>query len=106
MSEYTFIGIFIVKSTKFGSQMGISRSVAIIIAYLMSYRNLSFEDARLLVRNYRQNINPNHGFVQQLHVWNAIKDDWENRESSPEYRHWRTAFRAKVVTSTFPLKLD
>ncbi len=40
---------------------GISRSSTIIIAYLMNYKKMKFQEALLLVKNKREKINPNTG---------------------------------------------
>ena len=46
--------------------MGISRSVSIVIAYLMRASAMSFDDALALVRKGRPIANPNPGFIKQL----------------------------------------
>jgi protein-tyrosine phosphatase len=46
--------------------MGISRSSAITIAYLMKGEGMLFEDAQAMVKARRSIINPNAGFVAQL----------------------------------------
>lgn len=45
---------------------GVSRSAAILIAYLMKSQNLSYEAAWSLVKDKRPSINPNIGFIIQL----------------------------------------
>lgn len=45
---------------------GVSRSASIVISYLMKTQGLSFNDARIIVRNLRPIINPNEGFVNCL----------------------------------------
>ena len=45
---------------------GVSRSASIVIAYLMKYHNLSFNQAHEYVRTKRPIINPNVGFISQL----------------------------------------
>ncbi len=46
--------------------MGISRSSTIVIAYLMKYYKLKYEDCYAWVRQWRSFANPNRAFVQQL----------------------------------------
>lgn len=46
--------------------MGISRSSSLVIAYLILYQNMSFEEAFHIVRSGRQIANPNPGFVAEL----------------------------------------
>lgn len=45
---------------------GISRSAAVVIAYVMYRKNMSFDDAFQLVKSQRDVINPNLGFVLVL----------------------------------------
>lgn len=45
---------------------GISRSPTIIIAYVMKYLKLDFQDAFKFVKETRLTINPNAGFILQL----------------------------------------
>lgn len=45
---------------------GISRSPTIIIAYVMRYFKIGFEDSFKLVKEKRMTINPNAGFISQL----------------------------------------
>lgn len=46
--------------------MGISRSSSIIIAYLIKYHNMNFEEAYNFVKSKRNIVNPNKGFRNQL----------------------------------------
>lgn len=45
---------------------GVSRSASIVIAYLMKLKNLSFLEAYQHVKKYRNIIDPNEGFCDQL----------------------------------------
>lgn len=45
---------------------GVSRSVSLILAYLIKYRSMSLPDAFRFVREKRTIVRPNRGFVQQL----------------------------------------
>lgn len=45
---------------------GISRSVTIIGAYLIKKHKLSLNDAIIFLKDKKQNINPNDGFMNQL----------------------------------------
>ena len=67
---------------------------------------MSYEEARRHVQTCRPNIEPNNGFTLQLQVWNAIKHNWENRHTYPEYQHWLATRRMGVITSTSLLTLD
>ncbi|XP_020383678.2 dual specificity protein phosphatase 19a [Rhincodon typus] len=52
---------------------GVSRSASIVIGYLMWAYGLSFKDAFSIVKNARQAINPNHGFMEQLRNYQPKK---------------------------------
>ncbi|CAG8505659.1 11233_t:CDS:2 [Diversispora eburnea] len=53
-------------------QLGISRSSSIVIAYLMKYQKMSFEDAYKFVTSKRPAIRPNVGFRKQLIEYEAL----------------------------------
>jgi Dual specificity phosphatase, catalytic domain len=48
---------------------GVSRSAAIVIAYLIRKRGMSFDSAVTFVRQRRPCIKPNSGFVRCLREW-------------------------------------
>jgi protein-tyrosine phosphatase len=50
---------------------GISRSSAVIIAYMMRRLSVSLENALAYVKAKRPKINPNEGFIHQLKVYEA-----------------------------------
>jgi len=45
---------------------GVSRSATIVVSYLMKSQNLGLKDAYISVKQCRQQISPNPGFVKQL----------------------------------------
>ena len=49
--------------------VGMSRSPTIVIAYLIKYHKMSYEDAYNLVKKQRRQTYPNHGFREQLRTW-------------------------------------
>ena len=51
---------------------GISRSVTLVLAYLMRKCHLRLPQALEMIRNVRQCANPNPGFLQQLQVYESI----------------------------------
>ncbi|CAH0722125.1 unnamed protein product, partial [Brenthis ino] len=66
---------------------GVSRSAAVVIAYIMEKYGLCYEDAFLLVKTKRRFIGPNVGFVAQLKLFGHMgyiinKDD-------PRYKQFR-----------------
>jgi len=52
-------------------QQGISRSPAIVIAFLIRNRGMSFDAAYALVRRQRACVKPNSGFVRALQEWDS-----------------------------------
>lgn len=48
---------------------GKSRSATVVIAYLIKYHSMSFDEALSFVRGKRPGIKPNTGFVEQLKKW-------------------------------------
>jgi protein-tyrosine phosphatase len=49
---------------------GVSRSVTIVIAYLMTKQKMTFQEAFEFVRSKRPIINPNEAFIEQLLEYN------------------------------------
>ena len=47
-------------------KLGISRSAAIVIAYLIKYYGFNFNSALKFIKKQRERINPNAGFIEQL----------------------------------------
>ena len=53
-------------------KLGISRSAAFVIAYLIKYEKLSADEAFDFVKKKRISIRPNNGFMKQLHIYEKI----------------------------------
>jgi len=53
--------------------MGISRSVSVVIAWLMWKKNMSFEHALQMVKRHRYFAQPNFNFCNQLAQWEREK---------------------------------
>ncbi len=53
---------------------GKSRSVSVVIAYLMFSKKMSFEDAFVLVKKARRVASPNPGFISQLKAFEKVLD--------------------------------
>ena len=49
--------------------MGVSRSSTIVLAYLMKYKKLNFQDAIMMLHAKRKCVNPNYSFRLQLERW-------------------------------------
>ncbi len=45
---------------------GVSRSVSLVLAYLIKHRNMSYSSAYERVKSRRRIIHPNDGFIDQL----------------------------------------
>lgn len=58
---------------------GISRSVALVIAYLIEHHNLNYEEAFKLVKSKRSVANPNIGFRKQLLEFSSSKNSVLNK---------------------------
>jgi len=52
-------------------QQGVSRSAAVVIAYLIRERSMTYDAAFDLVKRRRQCIKPNSGFVKTLREWES-----------------------------------
>lgn len=47
-------------------QMGKSRSVAFITAYLMKFMRMKLDDALMYIKRIRRTAYPNYGFIKEL----------------------------------------
>ena len=52
-------------------QLGRSRSASIVAAYLIRYRGMTTEEALQFIKNKRTQINPNKGYIEQLHTFES-----------------------------------
>jgi hypothetical protein len=60
------------------SEMGKSRSAAVVMAFLMRERGMGFDEALKMLKRARPMIDPNSGFRAQLRLWEACEFDlWE-----------------------------
>ncbi|XP_034933976.1 dual specificity protein phosphatase 15 [Chelonus insularis] len=72
---------------------GMSRSVTVAVAYIMSTTNLSWKEALKVVRVGRAVANPNVGFQQQL-------QDFESSRLAEERRRLRERFPSLALTAS------
>ncbi|KIJ59281.1 hypothetical protein HYDPIDRAFT_177879 [Hydnomerulius pinastri MD-312] len=74
-------------------QQGVSRSPAIVIAYLIHNLGMSYDQAHALVKRRRQCINPNPGFVAALRAWES---KWRSTAPPPppQFRRANTSYVA------------
>jgi protein-tyrosine phosphatase len=75
-------------------RMGISRSAATVMAYLMKMYSMSFEDAKSFVKTRRSCVNPNPGFISQLNSYEGILNARNNplwgAQANKQSRHKRS----------------
>lgn len=45
---------------------GISRSVTLVLAFLIKKKGMKYDDAYLMIKSKRRIIHPNDGFIKQL----------------------------------------
>lgn len=74
---------------------GVSRSAAIVTAYLMRSEKLSQEDALLSLKQSCEFVCPNDGFLEQLQMFEAM--GFKVDRSSPVYKR----FRLKVLGESY-----
>lgn len=64
---------------------GMSRSVTVCVAYIMTATNLSWQEALKVVRSGRNIANPNHGFQSQLQDFELYRLDEERQRLKERY---------------------
>lgn len=80
---------------------GISRSGAIVVAYLMRLQSLDYDSALALAQNSRSVITPNSGFADQLRLWAQMEYSIYSRTDDnaceglspklkPQYELWKS----------------
>ncbi|KAM0795897.1 protein-tyrosine phosphatase-like protein [Usnea florida] len=83
-------------------RMGISRSVTLVMAYLMRAWGVGFAEAQIFVKGKRPMASPNRGFCEQLRVWQACEYgveqiiDGETRDKAP-YAEWKRSVGIEAV---------
>lgn len=65
-------------------QQGVSRSAAVVLAYLIRNRNMTLDNAIVYLRHKRACVKPNSSFIQAL-------QDWEATTSRPNFARRFTA---------------
>ncbi|KAG6860699.1 hypothetical protein C0995_008371 [Termitomyces sp. Mi166 len=63
-------------------QQGISRSPAVVIAYLIRNHGMSYDNAFALLKRKRACVKPNSGFVSALREWEA---DWRRPSATRRF---------------------
>ncbi|ETI27937.1 hypothetical protein G647_00386 [Cladophialophora carrionii CBS 160.54] len=79
-------------------QKGISRSAAVVIAFVMEEMNLNYDTAFRYVRSSRSKARPNAGFQQQLILWSTLCYNIHDEDGNekPEYVAWRTENEERI----------
>ncbi|TCD66033.1 hypothetical protein EIP91_001888 [Steccherinum ochraceum] len=77
-------------------QQGVSRSAAVVIAYLIYTHNMSYDSAFDLVKRKRACVKPNSGFVRAL-------QEWEKQWRPPAGSEMRPDMR-RAITSPMPTR--
>ncbi|EEB98758.1 hypothetical protein MPER_01682, partial [Moniliophthora perniciosa FA553] len=65
-------------------QQGISRSTAILIAYLIRYQNQSYDSALAMIKKKRACAKPNEGFEGALRNWEGIIRGYSGKPQRPD----------------------
>jgi len=58
-------------SVNTGMIQGVSRSAAVVLAYLIRNRNMTLDNAIVYLRHKRACVKPNSSFIQALQDWEA-----------------------------------
>jgi len=67
-------------------QQGVSRSVSMVISYLIKYYRYTFDDAKALCKRCRAQANPNEGFEEQLRGLEKTLKETNGYEKTPPSR--------------------
>jgi len=76
--------------------MGISRSATVVAAYLMSTRHISVHKAISVIKRARPRIQPNYGFIKELHIFEACNYSLSSTDAI--YRTWKRKHRQDVTS--------
>uniref|UniRef100_A0A914W7Q0 protein-serine/threonine phosphatase n=1 Tax=Plectus sambesii TaxID=2011161 RepID=A0A914W7Q0_9BILA len=86
---------------------GISRSSSTVIAYAMKAYNMSLEQALQYVKEKRNCITPNKGFIEQLRTFDGILDASRYRHSAIfNHLHLPTTLTVDSTANTQPKSVD
>lgn len=58
--------------------MGVSRSAAVVLGYMMRRGRMTLADALATLRKQRPSVNPHEGFRVQLALFEAAGWEWES----------------------------
>lgn len=81
-------------------KMGISRSASVVIAYVMKAYDWNLNKALEFVKNKRNCIKPNSGFLKQLEIYQGILDASKQRHNSL----WRSKSETNLKSPEKPKK--
>lgn len=74
---------------------GVSRSSAVVLAYLMKTNQVSLDEALVLLRTAYPKANPNDGFVEQLQLYQAMGCTVD--KTNPVYKQYRLQLLASQI---------
>lgn len=80
---------------------GISRSVTVMLAYLMAHRQLSLNEAYNMVLKRKANIDPNFHFMQQLHSFEKQLLDARQQQPSRQQQSANSSAGGATATSSY-----
>ncbi|XP_071152429.1 dual specificity protein phosphatase 12-like isoform X2 [Mytilus edulis] len=105
LQRFPEVTAFIEEGVKSGAVLvhcvaGVSRSVTMVMAYLMEKNGMSFDDALKLVQQKRKYANPNDGFIKQLKLYEKMKCRLD--PSDEEYRVYRLSSLAITMQGHQP----
>jgi len=81
---------------------GISRSATVVIAYLMSRKQLTFFEAAAIVKSGRKIISPNEGFTKQLLMFERMQFSVNgDTDGHVEYKQFLIKQRLYEISSTW-----
>ncbi|KAH9965764.1 protein-tyrosine phosphatase-like protein [Russula dissimulans] len=75
--------------------MGISRSATVVASYLMATRHISVQKALFTIKRARPIIQPNYGFIKELHAFEACH--YAPSPTDLTYRAWKRRHRQDVT---------
>jgi len=81
---------------------GISRSATVVIAYVMSRKQLTFFEATAIVKSARRIISPNEGFTKQLLMFERMQFSINgDTEGHSEYKQFLLKQKLYDISNTW-----
>jgi predicted protein tyrosine phosphatase len=85
-------------------QKGVSRSVSVMIGFVMEEMDLDYDTAFRYVRGGRAQARPNAGFEKQLQLWHKLRYSIHEADGSEkeEYVVWKANNEEQIRNSALP----